>query len=445
MAAGVAEKPAMTPFPGSRQNTTQVRQKTSHARDAVLSQYGVVRQESESLCRPLATEDYCIQSMPDVSPPKWHLAHTSWFFETFLLIPFFSGYQRFHPQFEYLFNSYYEAVGAQFPRPQRGMLSRPTVEEVYRYRAHVDAAMAELIHSADEEQWEEIAGRVTLGLHHEQQHQELFLTDLKHVFSVNPLRPAYREPSAMPRQGRSVPLEWIDYPGGVVQIGHHGEGFAYDNESPRHRVYLQPYALGSRLVTNGEYLEFMEAGGYGQPEFWLSDGWRTARERRWEAPLYWEKQDGRWRHMTLSGMQPVDEHAPVCHVSFYEAHAYACWAGKRLATEAEWERAAAEQDVAGNLRESGALHPVPADMGTVPLQMFGDVWEWTQSAYAPYPGYRATPGALGEYNGKFMANQMVLRGGSFATPTAHIRATYRNFFYPRDRWQFSGFRLADDR
>ncbi len=252
----------MTPFPGSQQNTTQVRQETSNARDALLSQYRAVRQESENLCRPLATEDYCIQSMPNVSPPKWHIAHTSWFFETFLLIPFFSGYQCFHPQFEYLFNSYYEAVGAQFPRPQRGLLSRPTVEEVYRYRAHIDAAMAELIHSADEEQWKEIARRVTLGLHHEQQHQELFLTDLKHIFSVNPLRPAYREPPATPRQDRSIPLEWIEYPGGVIQIGHQGEGFAYDNEGPRHHVYLQPYALAARLVTNGEYLEFMEAGGY---------------------------------------------------------------------------------------------------------------------------------------------------------------------------------------
>ena len=433
----------MTPFPGN-QNTTQVRHEASSDRDALLSHYRAVRQESENLCRPLATEDYCIQSMPDVSPPKWHLAHTGWFFETFLLVPFSPGYQRFHPQFEYLFNSYYETVGAQFPRPQRGLLSRPTVEEVYRYRAHIDAAMAELIYSVDEEQWEEIARRVTLGLHHEQQHQELFLTDLKHIFFVNPLRPAYREPPAPP-QGRPVPLEWIEYPGGVIQIGHQGTGFAYDNEGPRHRVYLQPYALTARLVTNGEYLEFMEAGGYRRAKHWLSDGWRTVRERRWEAPLYWEKQDGRWWHMTLSGMQPVDEHAPVCHVSFYEAHAYACWAGKRLATEAEWERAAAEQDIAGNLRESGALHPVPAGTGTIPLQIFGDVWEWTQSAYAPYPGYRATAGALGEYNGKFMSNQMVLRGGSFATPAAHIRATYRNFFYSPDRWQFSGFRLADDR
>jgi ergothioneine biosynthesis protein EgtB len=410
-------------------------------RQALAPHYLAVRRASEALCRPLAIEDYGLQTMPEASPPKWHLAHTSWFFETFLLTPYLPGYRPFHPQFEYLFNSYYEAVGPQFPRPQRGLLSRPTVEEVYRYRAYVDAAMAELINCAADDRWPEVAARITLGCHHEEQHQELLLTDIKYNFSVNPLRPAYR-PDLPAAPARSSPqLDWIDRPGGIHDIGHDGEGFGFDNEGPRHRIYVQPYSLAARLVTHGEYLEFIEAQGYQRPEFWLADGWRTVRERNWEAPLYWERSEGRWWQFTLGGLHPVAEHAPVCHLSYYEAEAYARFRGKRLPTEQEWELAAASQPVEGNFRESGFLHPQPS----AGHALFGDVWEWTRSAYLPYPGYRPPSSALGEYNGKFMANQMVLRGGSCATPAGHVRATYRNFFYPADRWQFAGIRLADDR
>jgi ergothioneine biosynthesis protein EgtB len=415
------------------------------SRDALAARYRAVRQETEDLCRPLAVDDYGLQAMPDASPAKWHLAHTSWFFETFLLKAFAPAYRPFHPQFEYLFNSYYEAVGPQFPRPQRGQLSRPTVDEVYRYRAHVDTAMHELLAHADEAGWREIATRVELGCHHEEQHQELILTDLKYCFSVNPLRPAYRTDLLLPPDAPATTLEWIEFPAGVYEIGHAGEGFFFDNESPRHRVYLERFALASHLVTNAEFLEFMEAGGYSKPEYWLSDGFRAARERQWSAPLYWERHDRHWWQFTLAGMRPLDESEPVCHVSFYEADAYARFRGKRLPSEAEWEIAASREPIAGNLREEGFLHPSPAPSGAGIAQLYGDVWEWTRSSYGPYPGYRPAAGALGEYNGKFMANQVVLRGGSCVTPAAHIRATYRNFFYPPDRWQFSGIRLAEDR
>jgi ergothioneine biosynthesis protein EgtB len=413
-------------------------------RDALAARYRGVRRWSEELCRPLATDDYALQAMPDTSPAKWHLAHTTWFFETFVLRPFASGYRPFHPQFEYLFNSYYEAVGPQFARASRGQLSRPTVEEVYRYRAEVDAAMAELLAHAPVRDWREIAARTELGCHHEEQHQELILTDLKYSFSVNPLRPAYRTDLPL-SEGRAPALEFIEFPAGVYEIGHAGEGFAFDNESPRHRVYLERFALGSRLVTNGEYLEFIEAGGYARPEYWLSDGSRAARERQWIAPLYWEQRDDGWWQFTLAGMRRVNEHEPVCHVSWYEADAYARFRGQRLPGEAEWEVVATAEPVAGNLREQGCLHPAPAPTRPGVAQLFGDAWEWTRSGYGPYPGYRPLAGALGEYNGKFMANQMVLRGGSCVTPTGHTRATYRNFFYPPDRWQFSGIRLAEDR
>jgi len=413
-------------------------------REILTAGYTAVRRASEMLCEPLAREDYGLQAMPDTSPPKWHLAHTTWFFETFLLKPFMSGYRAFHPQFEYLFNSYYEQVGAQFPRPQRGLLSRPTVDEVYRYRAHVDAAMAALLADTGRKDRPEIAARATLGCHHEEQHQELLLTDIKYGLAVNPLRPAYHAGLPSAPDGAPTAPGWIEYAGGEREIGHAGEGFAFDNESPRHRVLLTPHALASRLVTNGEYLEFIEAGGYRRSEYWLSDGWRALRERQWQTPLYWEKIEGRWWQFTLGGMQRLDESGPVCHVSYYEADAYARWAGKRLPTEAEWEAAAQQQNVHGNLREAGYLHPIPALPGAQPAQLFGDVWEWTGSAYAPYPGYRAASGALGEYNGKFMVNQMVLRGGSCVTPSAHMRASYRNFFYPADRWQFSGIRLTED-
>ncbi|WP_263975518.1 ergothioneine biosynthesis protein EgtB [Leptolyngbya sp. 7M] len=405
----------------------------------LIEQYQQVRQLSEQICQPLAIEDYVIQSMADVSPPKWHLAHTSWFFETFLLVPYLPGYQVFHPQYGYLFNSYYEAVGQRHPRPQRGLLSRPTVAEVYRYRAYVDDGMRVLLSSSLDPTLEAL---IQLGLHHEQQHQELLVTDIKHILALNPLRSAYRlDLPASPVPG-STKEHWLDYPGGLYSIGYAGNEFAFDNESPQHSVYLQDYWLAAQLVTNGEYLEFMQAGGYSKPEHWLSEGWATVQAAQWQAPLYWEPIDGEWWMMTLAGMRPVNLDEPVCHVSFYEADAFARWRGKRLPTEAEWEVATAGVAVQGNFLETGYLHPIAAQGLTRPDQLFGDVWEWTQSAYLPYPGFQPAAGAVGEYNGKFMCNQMVLRGGSCATPPNHIRSTYRNFFPPAARWQFSGIRLA---
>jgi len=413
---------------------------------AVLAErYREVRAATERLCEPLETEDYVVQTMPDVSPTKWHLAHVSWFFETFVLKPGAPGYRSPDARFEYLFNSYYNAVGRQHPRPQRGQLTRPTVREVFDYRAHVDEAMARLLDRGDLDP--ATTARIELGLHHEQQHQELLLMDIKHVFSCNPLEPAYRR-GAAPAEGAPAPaLEWIDRDGGLAEIGHDGEGFCYDNETPRHRVFVQPFRLASRLVTNGEYLEFVEDGGYRRPELWLADGFARLGEERWQAPLYWTRRDGSWSEFTLGGPRPLALDAPVCHLSYYEADAYAAWAGARLPTEAEWERVAAEREVAGNFVESGALHPLAAGSGGeggAPRQLYGDVWEWTSSAYAPYPGFRAAEGAVGEYNGKFMCNQYVLRGGACVTPRSHVRATYRNFFYAHNRWQFAGLRLARD-
>ncbi len=426
----------------SRQSTAH---KPASTRETLAARYSSVRRASETLCKPLAPDDYGLQAMPDVSPAKWHLAHTSWFFKTFLLNPFFPSYGRFHPQFEYLFNSYYQKIGAPFPRAQRGLLSRPTTEEIFRYRAQVDEAMEAMFASVAEALWPEIAARVTLGCAHEEQHQELLLTDIKYNFSINPLKPAYRDDLPAPNNGANMAMSWIEQPAGVQEIGHDGNGFGFDNESPRHRVLQKSYALASRLITNGEYLAFIEAGGYRRPEYWLADGWRAVSEQAWQAPLYWEKIDGRWSLFTLGGVRVLNENEPVSHVSFYEADAYARWAGKRLPTEAEWETIAKNRKVRGNLRESGFLHPAPLMDEVHPAQLFGDVWEWTCSAYAPYPGYRPSDGALGEYNGKFMINQLVLRGGSCVTPAEHVRASYRNFFYPADRWQFSGIRLADDR
>lgn len=414
-------------------------------REALAKRYTTVRRMSEALCQPLVPDDYNLQATPEVSPAKWHLAHTTWFFETFLLKAFVTDYRPFHPQFEYLFNSYYEQVGTPFPRAQRGLISRPTTEEVLRYRMQVDDAMNALMASAETARWPELVERVTLGCHHEEQHQELFLTDIKYNLSINPLRPAYRTNLPETGAGATTTLAWIEQPGGVQEIGHSGNGFCFDNETPRHRVLLSSYALGSRSVSNGEFLEFIEAGGYRRSEYWLADGWRTAQEKSWLAPLYWERVDGRWQIFTLAGMRALNEHEPVCHVSFYEADAFARWSGKRLPSEAEWEVIANQEPVHGNFRESGYLHPAPFSTGDLPAQIFGDVWEWTRSPYAPYPGYRPATGALGEYNGKFMVNQLVLRGGSCVTPADHVRASYRNFFYPADRWQFSGIRLADDR
>ncbi len=409
----------------------------------LVTAYTATRRATEQLCAPLAVEDYVIQATPDVSPTKWHIAHVTWFFETFLLKPHLPGYEPIDPKYEYLFNSYYNAVGPQYDRPSRGLLSRPTVAEVYAYRAHVDRAMLALLEGASESQLAKVGPAVTLGINHEQQHQELLLTDIKYNLSINPLRPAYHTVE-LPRRP-AVPLEWHDDGGGIVEVGHDGSGFSFDNESPRHEALLQPYRIASRPVTCGEYAAFVEDGGYARPDLWLSSGWDTVQAEGWEGPLYWERIDGEWWVFTLSGMQRLDEHAPVCHLSYVEADAYARWAGVRLPTEQEWEHAAAGTPVRGNLAESGLFQPVAAGGTNAGLeQLYGDVWEWTQSAYLPYPGFTPVEGALGEYNGKFMVGQMVLRGGSCATPGSHIRATYRNFFHPTDRWQFQGLRLAAD-
>ena len=402
---------------------------------SILTEYQQIRAVSTHICQPLAIEDYQIQSMPDVSPPKWHLAHTTWFFETFILTPYLPGYSVFHPQFGYLFNSYYEAVGARHPRHQRGLLSRPTVAEVYQYRDYVDRAMTTLTITPN------LTALITLGLHHEQQHQELLLTDIKHILALNPLQPPYRKDlTEFTTPEPIAPINWLTYPAGLYEIGHQGTEFAFDNESPRHRTYLQDYSLADRPVTNGEYLEFIQSGGYQTSQHWLSAGWSTVQTQGWQAPLYWQQIEGNWWVMTMGGLRRVNLAEPVCHVSFYEADAYASWRGDRLPTEAEWEVATTSTPVAGNLLDFQQLHPAPRQDSQP--QFYGDVWEWTQSAYLPYPGFQIAPGAIGEYNGKFMCNQMVLRGGSSMTPANHIRPTYRNFFPPDTRWQFSGIRLA---
>jgi len=414
---------------------------TSKNDESLSANYIRIRQQTERLCDPLETEDYGIQTMAETSPPKWHLAHTAWFFETLLLKPFLPGYREFHPLFSQLFNSYYDSLGHYHPRPERGNLSRPTVAEVYRYRQYIDDQMTALLSIDDHNS--EVIKRTVLGLNHEQQHQELMLTDIKHNFASNPLCPVYREHPATAAT-KETPLGWIEFNEGVTSIGHEAGGFAYDNEMPRHKAYLNAFRLASRPVSNGEYIAFIEAGAYWDPELWLSDAWKTLNQQHWFAPLYWQQIDGDWWHMTLAGMQRVDINAPVCHISFYEAAAYARWLGKRLPTEAEWEVAAAKLPVAGNLTDTGLFQPIASQSDGPLHQMYGDVWEWTQSAYTPYPGYRQAQGALGEYNGKFMSSQMVLRGGSCVTPGEHIRASYRNFFYPQERWQFSGLRLAED-
>ena len=413
-------------------------------RQSCLDKYLRIRQDSENLCKSLQTEDYVIQAASFASPTKWHLAHVSWFFEVFILTPYFPDYLAFHPNYCYLFNSYYEQVGRFYPRSQRGLLSRPSVVEVYDYRAHVDKAMLQLLETAAEKNWQEIYSRLIIGLNHEQQHQELMLTDLKYNFSVNPLFPSYRENLPMPSVQTTTAITWQNYSGGVYETGFTGGGFAYDNEMPRHRVYIESFHLASRLVSNGEYLEFIQAGGYQNPVVWLSDGWSAVKREQWQAPLYWQQIDRQWWEFTLGGLRLLDLSAPVCHVSYYEANAYARWVGKRLPTEAEWEVAAATLAIEGNLRETGYLHPVAPVVTDGLVQMFGDVWELTASAYQPYPGFLQPSGALGEYNGKFMCNQQVLRGGSCVTTKDHLRLTYRNFFYPHERWQFQGFRLAED-
>ena len=404
--------------------------------------YRDIRAMTERLAEPLSAEDCQVQPMPDASPVKWHLAHTSWFFETFLLSPHARGYQPYHPSFSYLFNSYYNAVGRRIARPERGLMTRPVLGEIYAYRSVVDDAVAKLFSSADAATLSEMAPVIELGLNHEQQHQELIVTDIKYTLSMNPLNPAYLPDAATPGEDSAPPITWRTFPGGVQWIGHEGDKFSFDNEGPRHRVYLEPYQLASRAVTNLEYLEFIEDDGYKRPELWLSDGWNCSSSRGWEAPLYWECVEGAWWMMTLGGFRPVCPSEPVCHVSFYEADAFARWAGARLPTEAEWEIAVRGEEARGNFLEAGHFHPRAAEGGTKLAQCFGDVWEWTQSPYTPYPGMRPSAGALGEYNAKFMCNQIVLRGGSCATPGSHIRSTYRNFFPPEARWQFSGIRLA---
>ncbi|WP_435022413.1 ergothioneine biosynthesis protein EgtB [Tundrisphaera sp. TA3] len=410
----------------------------------LLARYVAVRGQTDRLCEPLEPEDFVVQSMPDASPVKWHLAHTSWFFETFVLASALPDYQTIDPRYNFLFNSYYNAIGERIARDRRGLLSRPTIGEVERYRRGVDDRMGEWLGAADGDTLERLAPLIVLGLHHEQQHQELIVTDLKHAFASNPLRPAYldRQPDSTSSPG---PVDWVEFEAGLNVVGFEGSGFAFDNESPRHKAYLEAFALASRPATNGEFMAFLDDGGYDRPEFWLSDGWAARKTRGWSAPLYWVQHDGAWSTMTLAGLRPVVASEPVTHLSYYEADAFARWSGARLPTEAEWEVAASRSPIEGNFLESGRYHPAPSptrDAGLV--QMYGDVWEWSQSPYTPYPGYRPASGALGEYNGKFMCNTIVLRGGSCATPRSHIRPTYRNFFGPEARWQFSGVRLARD-
>jgi ergothioneine biosynthesis protein EgtB len=410
--------------------------------EQLAHRFAQIREVTRALIAPLSAEDCAVQSMDDASPAKWHLAHTTWYFETFLLEPQLPGYVAFHPAFRVLFNSYYQGVGPQHPRPQRGLLTRPSLDDVLAYRDHVERAMRDWLAARPDAASLAV---FELGLHHEQQHQELLLMDIKHVFSCSPLLPAYRL-RVTPARAAEKPLTWQAHAGGIAEIGHTGGAFGFDNEFPRHRVLLEPFAIASRPVTCGDYLAFIDDGGYRRPELWLSDGWATLQRLGWSAPLYWQRDGGEWREFTLAGLQPVCAAAPVCHVSYFEADAFARWCGARLPSEAEWETVAADRKPSGNFMESGALAPLPAapEATTGPGQLFGDVWEWTRSAYAPYPGYRPPEGAIGEYNGKFMCSQLTLRGGACVTPADHIRATYRNFFYPHQRWAFTGVRLARD-
>jgi ergothioneine biosynthesis protein EgtB len=413
--------------------------------DDLVTRFDEVRAHTEALAAPLSPEDQTVQSMPDVSPTKWHRAHVTWFFETFVLADHEAGFAPFQDRYWFLFNSYYETLGPRYSRPDRGLISRPGAHEVGTYRANVDARVRDLVSTLDAGTLDKLTPVLELGFHHEQQHQELLLMDIKHVLSRNPLQPVYSgRPSALAAADQ---LGWVDVEGGLVEVGHEGDGFSFDNEQPRHRVWLEPYRLADRLVTNGEWLEFMSDNGYRRHELWLSDGWAKVNAETWRAPFYWQELDGGWVEHTLHGTFPVDPALPVSHVSFYEAEAYATWAGKRLPSEAEWEHAVAIDGAstdAANLADGETFHPRAAEPSTGRLrQAFGDCWEWTSSAYHPYPGFHPAPGAIGEYNGKFMSNQMVLRGGCALTPPGHARATYRNFFPHAARWALSGVRLAD--
>ncbi len=421
-------------------------------RKELLKSFDDVRATTERLCEPLVTEDYCIQSMPDVSPPKWHLAHTSWFFEQVILDRHIQNYKPLNDTYFYLFNSYYQSFGERWQRDIRGTLSRPTVQDIYNYRAAINERMHKLLSSAADRLYEEISPIAELGLHHEQQHQELLVTDIKHILATSPLYPVYKEKSETLARLKISEAQFIPISGGIVEIGANGNGFVWDNEFPKHKTFLADFGLMNRLVTCGEYLQFMQDSGYTNPLLWLSDGWEMVTQHHWDAPMYWMMRDNAWHIMTLRGMRPVNPDEPVTHVSLYEAAAFARWSDKRLPTEAEWEHASTlvkTSPSCGNFLESGNYHPVPLGhaAGTNEhglSQMFGDVWEWTSGAYLPYPGYKQEKGPLGEYNGKFMINQMVLRGGSCATPQTHIRPTYRNFFPCDKRWQFTGIRLATD-
>lgn len=410
----------------------------------LVERFDEVRAHTEALVAPLSPEDQTVQSMPDTSPTKWHRAHVTWFFETFVLADHEAGFTPFQDDYWFLFNSYYESVGPRYSRPDRGLISRPGANEVGVYRENVDARLRDLLTTLDGGTVEKLTPVIELGFHHEQQHQELLLMDIKHVLSRNPMRPTYAGTPTAP----STPdlLGWVDVEGGLVEIGHQGGGFSFDNELPRHQVWLAPYRVADRLVTNGEWLDFMADGGYRRHELWLSDGWARVQAESWRAPLYWEQRDGIWFEHTLHGTWPVDPGLPASHVSHYEADAFATWAGKRLPTEAEWEHAvlADGAEVVGNLADTETFHPRAAGPSTGHLrQAYGDCWEWTASAYLPYPGFHPAAGAIGEYNGKFMSNQMVLRGGCALTPAGHARASYRNFFPPGARWALSGVRLAD--
>ena len=414
--------------------------------ETLQARYAEVRRATLALVAPLSAEDQMLQSMPGASPAKWHLAHTAWFFETFILRPHRPAYCPIDERFQTVFNSYYKQVGDHPNRANRGLFSRPTLDEVLAYREYVDEHMLKLIGDSDPENQAELLANIELGLQHEQQHQELILTDIKHAFWSQPLRPAYPAQPRARRPEPSVDSKWDTYSGGVANIGYSGDGFCFDNELPQHQVLLRDFRLQNRLTTNGEYLEFIQDGGYRRPELWLSNGWDTVLQEHWEAPLYWERHDEQWVVFNLAGSEKLRLDEPVCHVSYFEADAFARWKGARLPLESEWERAASDLPIAGNFVERGSLHPQAASSISAAhaQQMFGDVWEWTCSPYVAYPGFRPATGALGEYNGKFMCDQWVLRGGSCATPQSHIRASYRNFFPAPARWQFTGIRLAAD-